>query len=80
MEDLEYDYGPGDDPGGQAGLPTERERAHRLHAVHLDRARRLHENHQRGPDSRSCGLCLVSWPCPARTWADRALRAAQVVP
>ncbi len=67
MEDLEHDE------GGPAGLPTERERAHRLHAVHLDRARRLHENHQRGPDGRSCGLCLVSWPCPARTWADRAL-------
>jgi hypothetical protein len=68
-----------EDADDQTDMPTEEERAHRLHSVHLDRARRLHENHQRGPDGRSCGLCVVSWPCPARTWADRALRAAQQV-
>lgn len=39
----------------------------------LDRARRLHSTHQRGPNRR-CGLCLQSWPCSERTWADRTLR------
>jgi hypothetical protein len=74
MEELDHDEDPARE---QQDQPTEQERAHRLHAVHLDRARRLHENHQRGPDGRSCGLCLVSWPCPARTWADSALRDAE---
>ena len=41
----------------------------------LDRARRLHSTHQRGP-GRRCGLCLQSWPCPERSWADQTLRVA----
>jgi hypothetical protein len=44
-------------------------------AIRIDRARRLHTTHQRGP-SRRCGLCLQSWPCPERNWAERTLRDA----
>jgi hypothetical protein len=43
--------------------------------IQLDRARRLHTTHQRGP-GRRCGLCLQAWPCPERSWADRTLRGA----
>jgi hypothetical protein len=43
--------------------------------IQLDRARRLHTTHQRGP-GRRCGLCLQSWPCTERSWADRTLRGA----
>lgn len=68
------------DEDGLAGLPTDQERARRLDAVQLDRARRLHANHQRGPDGRSCGLCLASWPCASRTWADGALRPGGATP
>jgi hypothetical protein len=39
----------------------------------LDRARRLHSTHQRGPNRR-CGLCLQAWPCAERSWAERTLR------
>jgi hypothetical protein len=42
----------------------------------LDRARRLHTTHQRGPNRR-CGLCLQSWPCAERSWAERTLRDAE---
>jgi hypothetical protein len=41
----------------------------------LDRARRLHSTHQRGPNRR-CGLCLQPWPCAERSWAERTLRDA----
>jgi len=59
--------------GADDGQPSDEDRARRLQAIHLDRARRLHANHQRA--GRSCGLCLINWPCPAWTWADGVLRA-----
>jgi hypothetical protein len=43
--------------------------------IQLDRARRLHTTHQRGP-GRRCGLCLQSWPCEQRSWAERTLQPA----
>lgn len=43
--------------------------------MQLDRARRLSTTHQRGP-GRRCGLCLQSWPCAERSWADQTLAPA----
>ncbi|MCW2503607.1 MAG: hypothetical protein JWO79_1891 [Actinomycetia bacterium] len=43
--------------------------------IQLDRARRVRTTHQRG-SGRRCGLCLQSWPCAERSWADRALAPA----
>jgi hypothetical protein len=44
--------------------------------IQLDRARRLSHTHQRGP-GRRCGLCLQSWPCAEREWAEQTLRPTQ---
>jgi hypothetical protein len=43
--------------------------------IQLDRARRVRTTHQRG-SGRRCGLCLQSWPCAERSWADQALAPA----
>jgi hypothetical protein len=42
------------------------------------RAQRMRDVHVRNSDRDTCGLCLSSWPCPPRTWADEALTIARL--
>jgi len=41
----------------------------------LARAQRIQAVHVRDSDRDTCGLCLCSWPCPPRAWADVTLGA-----
>jgi hypothetical protein len=60
-----------DTDGSEPASPSDPDEPARSHVV--ARARRMRAVHLKGPDSHTCGLCLNTWPCPPRAWADKTL-------